>query len=133
MMRPLTLRKGIHPMLRRILLATALAGAATASHAIEPSEVAAPAACAGEERDLAVRAAAARPKVQAASDAVPVQLLLSPREVAATGSPFALGLPTASSFAGPGACDSPGSGCAGSKLDDPDPGTGCGFPGSPCP
>jgi hypothetical protein len=120
-------------MFRRMLLATALAGAATASLAIDPSEVAAPGVCAGEERDLAVRAASGRAKGQAASDGVPVQLLLSPEQVAAGGGPLALDLPAPSTFAGPGACDSPGSGCTSSKLDDPDPGTGCGFPGSPCP
>jgi hypothetical protein len=32
-------------------------------------------------------------------------------------------------------CDDPGSGCSAvcEICEDPDPGTGCGFPGSPCP
>ncbi|HEU4427438.1 MAG TPA: hypothetical protein VFT98_01690 [Myxococcota bacterium] len=30
------------------------------------------------------------------------------------------------------ACDDPGSGCRTVIFEDPDPGTGCGFPGSPC-
>ena len=43
--------------------------------------------------------------------------------------------PSIDPFDPPGrdSCDDPGSGCLSKIFDDPDPGTGCGFPGSPCP
>jgi hypothetical protein len=100
-----------------------------------PARIAvAPAAeCAGEERDLAL------PPLPKPGDADaplpnPGILHLTLAQVAAGGPRVLTPPPTASSFEGPGPCDEPGSGCALDKLvDDPDPGTGCGFPGSPCP
>jgi hypothetical protein len=89
--------------------------------------------CAGEERELAV---ALLPKPPAEEDAKPPAsvLHLNPNEVAASAVLVSPSLPEPAAFSGPGACDNPGSGCAlGELVEDPDPGTGCGFPGSACP
>jgi hypothetical protein len=95
--------------------------------------------CAGEERELAPPPTA-KPPAQESSSALPPPatmpptLHLSPTQVASAAPAAAIEPPTPPSFAGPGACDRPGSGCMLEKvLDDPDPGTGCGMPGSPCP
>jgi hypothetical protein len=117
-----------------------------------PPVVVAPAGeCAGEERDLAVNllpragsSGSASPmgepgasepaRAGSAPTGPPAVLHLTPTQVAAAGGQPAASLPEPPSFAGPGACDNPGSGCAPSKIfDDPNPGSGCGFPGSPCP
>ena len=124
------------------LVAIPLAG--TPSWALDPNELAPPGVCAGDERELEVRAGANRssaaadeatPAGLADGIAGPAQLHLSPIQVGAAGGSLGLPVPEAPAFAGPGACDDPGSGCAGGgKInEDPDPGTGCGFPGSPCP
>ncbi|HEU4428934.1 MAG TPA: hypothetical protein VFT98_09280 [Myxococcota bacterium] len=100
--------------------------------------------CAGEERDLLVPPAA-KPEADEAASALeepagappvtmPAAFHLSPTQVASGPDLAGLAPPVPPAFAGPGACDHPGSGCALEKvLDDPDPGTGCGLPGSPCP
>jgi hypothetical protein len=108
--------------------------AAPASAQAPPQIVVAPAGeCAGEELDLAQ---GVFPLAPAPSEAPPEFTLahLTPANVAANGSVAGAPPPTAPEFLGPGSCDNPGSGCLGEKLvEDPDPGTGCGFPGSPCP
>jgi hypothetical protein len=84
--------------------------------------------CAGEEPDLIVRL------TDEDDDArMPISLLLTPSDVAA-GTPSAgLPAPALPQFSGPGPCDDPGSGCRTRPiLEVPDPGTGCGFPGSEC-
>jgi hypothetical protein len=99
--------------------------------------------CAGEERDLA---RPALPKPPARDAAGPVGIAndptptpagvvhLTPTNVASNAPLAEAPLPALSAFGGPGACDNPGSGCALEKIiEDPDPGTGCGFPGSGCP
>ncbi len=87
--------------------------------------------CAGDERDLSLPLL---PKESAATASAPAHLLLSPTVVAAAPGGAKSSPPAFASFGGPGACDNPGSGCVPEKLiEDPDPGTGCGFPGSPCP
>lgn len=58
---------------------------------------------------------------------------LTPTQVAATPTADAPPLPLPPAFAGPDACDEPGSGCVLKSLEDPDPGSGCGMPGSNCP
>ena len=90
--------------------------------------------CAGDERDL-VLAPLAKPGQDGAELPAPGALHLSPAQVAAHDPAPAAGTPPVpSAFTGPGACDNPGSGCVLEKLlDDPNPGTGCGFPGSSCP
>jgi hypothetical protein len=119
--------------------------------AAPPKIVVAPAGdCAGEERELAnpllpkgvapedaalaPEAPVAEPDTGLAVGPEPIAHL-TPANVAANlppaGSP--LQQPVPPSFAGPGACDTPGSGCVEGLFEDPDPGTGCGFPGSPCP
>jgi len=98
--------------------------------------------CAGEERDLVLptaKPAADQPgstfePASAPAVTTPAALHLSPTHVASGPHVAGLAPPSLPAFAGPGACDRPGSGCALEKiLDDPDPGTGCGMPGSPCP
>jgi hypothetical protein len=104
----------------------------------EPAKVViAPAGeCAGEERELRHPLL---PKSARQSDSEralqPAALAhLSPANVAATAASAGAPLPLPPAFSGPGACDDPGSGCVSEKLlEDPDPGTGCGFPGSVCP
>ena len=89
--------------------------------------------CAGEERDLGLPPLPRREDSEALLPSAGV-LHLSPTQVASGPTRPLTPPPAASLFEGPGACDEPGSGCALEKLiDDPDPGTGCGFPGSPCP
>jgi hypothetical protein len=59
---------------------------------------------------------------------------LIPASVSSHASVATFAGPTPAAFGGPGACDNPGSGCMTQRIaDDPDPGSGCGFPGSPCP
>jgi hypothetical protein len=140
--------------MRRLLTALCLLGAASAL-AEERRVVVAPAGeCAGEERELAANllpkpgdgadrkvgtqlatpfgsapasAGATPPAASAATHLSPAQVAGAPS--AATTTP-----PAPPVFGGPGACDDPGSGCStGKVVEDPDPGTGCGFPGSPCP
>ena len=89
--------------------------------------------CAGEERELTLDPL---PK-PAANQSIPPQaslLHVSPAQVAANASAGGPPPPNSSAFAGPGACDNPGSGCVQERVfEDPDPGSGCGLPGSPCP
>jgi hypothetical protein len=118
----------------RLWLACLLLVAAPALAGPPATIVVAPAGeCAGEERDLVLPPLPGREDSEAFV-LVPGVLHLSPKQVA-SGPPRALiPPPAASPFEGPGPCDEPGSGCALEKLiDDPDPGSGCGFPGSPCP
>lgn len=110
---------------------------ATPAFAGAPTIVVAPAGeCAGEERELAhpFVPKPARP-TDAALASLPLALShLAPTSVAAGTAPANAQLPSPPAFSGPGACDNPGSGCVSEKLlEDPDPGTGCGFPGSACP
>jgi hypothetical protein len=108
------------------------------AEAPQPTLVVAPAGdCAGEERELVLPVL---PKAASKDEAVSLATgpsglaLLDPKQVASSGPLAGLPPPAPSAFAGPGACDTPGSGCVTEKLvDDPDPGSGCGFPGSPCP
>ncbi|HEY8121056.1 MAG TPA: hypothetical protein VII78_07025 [Myxococcota bacterium] len=117
-------------LLATLLLAPpALAGAPTV---LAPAGV-----CAGEEPDLVVRLL---PRAKSAEDALaPASSLsgvlhLSPMDVSAASAFATLAAPNFPAFGGTGACDNPGSGCIPDKIaDDPNPGTGCGFPGSPCP
>ena len=115
-----------------VLIALLLGSLASLASAEERLVVAAAGECAGEERELAARVL---PKSSATVASATTVLLLSPSDVAAASPALAAAeLPSPPSFSGPGACDNPGSGCVPDKvLDDPDPGTGCGFPGSPCP
>ena len=108
------------------------AGAALAD--APPRLVVAPAGdCAGLERDLAPPVFSER---GAEDETAPVLGVthLTPANVAG-GPPLAsLAVPALPAFSGPDPCDNPGSGCVLDHLiEDPDPGTGCGFPGSPCP
>lgn len=127
--------------MRTCLLALSLAAApawaesqprTTATIAVAPAGE-----CAGEERELAQHLL---PKGAEEADAVPAATgpsalsHLAPTQVAAAAPAATVPLPALPAFAGPGACDNPGSGCATERIvDDPDPGSGCGFPGSPCP
>ncbi len=124
-------------MPRATLLAIALLLVSDRASAVDPSELAPPGLCAGEERDIELRAKGALPSGdEGTSTGGPSRLHLSPLQVAGAAGPApALPLPAAPSMVGPGPCDQPGSGCAGEVkvFDDPNPGTGCGFPGSPCP
>ena len=70
---------------------------------------------------------------QLAGPPIAVAAHLTPTQVAATPAADAPPLPLPPAFAGPDACDEPGSGCVLKSLEDPDPGTGCGMPGSNCP
>lgn len=111
-----------------LLLATPALGEAPARLVLAPAGD-----CAGEERDLALPPL---PKPVQEETPPPASLLhLSPTDVAANATRASvLAPPVPTAFSGPDACDNPGSGCALEKLlDDPDPGTGCGFPGSTCP
>jgi len=135
-----------------LLLATG-AAADTGKLVVAPAGV-----CAGDERDLALALGSkARaedsevaegsavvstpmpgtvPATPAAAPAatMPATLHLSPTQVSSGPSVAGLEPPAPPTFAGPGACDQPGSGCVLERvLEDPDPGTGCGLPGSPCP
>lgn len=106
-----------------------------AALALDPSEVAPAGVRAGEERELELRAAGRAPAAGEPADAGasgPAHLLL---QVASGPPPMPpLAFPTAPGFAGRGTGGTPGSGCSGGeRLDDPDPGADCGFPGSPCP
>jgi len=131
-------------LLGLLLLATG-ASAETGKLVVAPAGV-----CAGEERDLTlpVGAKPAADEESSASEGpaagavpggapavtLPAALHLSPTQVASGAAVSGLAPPVPPAFAGPGACDEPGSGCSLEKvLDDPDPGTGCGLPGSPCP
>jgi hypothetical protein len=125
----------------RVCLLGLLLLAASASADVGKLVVAPAGPCAGEEGDLAAKASGKRAGNEAASSdpagapgvMAPAVLHLSPTQVASGGT-GGLAPPVPPAFAGPGACDRPGSGCALEKvLDDPDPGTGCGMPGSPCP
>ncbi len=102
-----------------------------------PKIVVAPAGeCAGEERELShpFLPKSARADESALSTSTLAVTHLTPANVAATTSLASAPLPMPAAFSGPGACDNPGSGCVSEKLfEDPDPGTGCGFPGSVCP
>jgi len=89
--------------------------------------------CAGDEGDLDQRALAKPPVGEPAALEGGV-LHLTPANVASNAARAALPRPAAAFFEGPGSCDNPGSGCAGKQIfEDPDPGSGCGLPGSPCP
>jgi hypothetical protein len=96
--------------------------------------------CAGEERELAPRASARAQDGDAEAPA-PIPAATGPNALAhltplppVAGGASPLAPPASSAFEGPGPCDTPGSGCAVKTLvDDPDPGTGCGLPGSACP
>ena len=118
--------------MRRSLFAFLLLGSLASSAGGEERIVVAQAGeCAGDERDLSLPLL---PKDSAANLSAPAYLLLSPLIVAAAAGGPSSSPPALAGFGGPGACDNPGSGCLPEKLvDDPDPGTGCGFPGSPCP
>jgi hypothetical protein len=77
---------------------------------------------------------AAAPSVALADGAAcPFHVAGLPGLVPPVASPPPAG-PELDPFEPPGrdACDEPGSGCSGAVFDDPDPGSGCGFPGSPC-
>ena len=130
-MGPLTSRKG--PCMRGWLL-TFLALAAPALADEPPALRVAPAGtCAGEESDVATRLLPA-PLATEPAPGAPSVVHLVPSSVSAGTGGTTFALPTPSAFAGPGACDNPGSGCITERIvDDPDPGTGCGFPGSACP
>ena len=118
--------------MRQGFLAGLLLGSLASVAGGEERIVVAPAGeCAGEEREIVLPLF---PKETASVSAVPAHLLLSPLNVASSTPGPSAGAPELPAFAGPGACDNPGSGCLPEKIiDDPDPGTGCGFPGSPCP
>jgi hypothetical protein len=122
---------------RAFVVAMCLLATSAVAEDAPPALAVAPAGeCAGEERELAQPFL---PKAASKDEAVPLATgasglgLLSPTQVAASGALAGVPPPTAPSFAGPGACDTPGSGCVTEIVDDPDPGSGCGFPGSPCP
>jgi hypothetical protein len=122
--------------MRRSVLAALLFGSLASLAGAEERLVLAPAGeCAGEERDLALPLLPNLGAKGGANDAsTPAHLLLSPLSVASSAGLPGAELPEPPLFGGPGACDNPGSGCLLEKIiDDPDPGTGCGFPGSPCP
>lgn len=118
--------------MRRSVLVALLIGSLASVAGGEERIVLAPAGeCAGDERDLALPLL---PKAGENDAAAPAHLLLSPLNVASAANGPSAALPELPAFAGPGACDNPGSGCLPEKvIDDPDPGSGCGFPGSPCP
>jgi hypothetical protein len=113
------------PLLALALAAPAVAGA--------PPIVVAPAGpCAGEEPELRLLLAPSRGLVPPPGAVQHLTASAVDAGAAAPGSELAP--PAPSPFAGPDACDNPGSGCLQDRLfEDPDPGTGCGFPGSVCP
>jgi len=114
-------------LLSMLLLAAPAFAGAPATIVVAPAGE-----CAGDE-DLARRTLPEPP----ANEPTPLEvgaLHLTPTDVASKAPLAGLPLPAPGAFAGPGACDNPGSGCAAAKIvEDPDPGTGCGFPGSACP
>ena len=125
-------------LLGLLLLAAAASSAEGAKLVVAPAGV-----CAEEERDLTLpprekpvgdeSASGPEQPTGGAAVTLPPTLHLSPQQVASGPDVGGLAPPIPPAFAGPGACDRPGSGCALEKvLDDPDPGTGCGLPGSPC-
>ena len=118
----------------RVWLLPLLALAAPALADVPPGAPLAPAGtCAGEEPDLARGPSS----TETLSEPAPAPLSvvhLVPMSVSSGASAASFAPPTPSAFSGPGACDNPGSGCMAERIvDDPDPGTGCGFPGSACP
>jgi hypothetical protein len=135
-MRSLTPAKGIAmraSLLAMIVLAAPALGGAPDALAIAPAGV-----CAGEEPGQALPAPPGPPGTEAVRDEsrppLAGALHLSPNDVAVPVAQATETPPGPPGFAGPGPCDNPGSGCAGEKIvDDRDPGSGCGFPGSPCP
>jgi hypothetical protein len=118
----------------RVWLLPLLALAAPALADVPPGVPLAPAGtCAGEEPDLAQEPAGAQPLNEPTPAPLSVVHLM-PTGVSSGASVPGFAPPTVSAFSGPGACDNPGSGCITERIvDDPDPGTGCGFPGSACP
>jgi len=119
--------------MRAWLLSMLLLAAPAFAEAPAPIVVAAAGSCAEDDPNRAPRALPKPPADETAPLAVGV-LHLTPANVAANAAFAGLPRPPTAAFEGPGACDNPGSGCAGAKIvEDPDPGTGCGFPGSACP
>ncbi len=106
--------------------------AAAPSLGLAPGEIASVGACA-EARVLERKPP---PGGDAASTSIGAARLRFSAQSVASAPPGAspIAAPAPVSFAGPGACDEPGSGCAGEPLvlDDPNPGSGCGIPGAPC-
>jgi hypothetical protein len=115
-------------LLSMLLLATPAFAEAPAPIVVAPAG-----SCAEDDANRAPRALPKPP----ADEPAPLEagvLHLSPADVASNAALAGLPLPAPAAFEGPGACDNPGSGCAGARIvEDPDPGTGCGFPGSGCP
>jgi hypothetical protein len=115
-------------LLSMLVLATPALAGTPATLEVAPAGI-----CAGDEGDLDPRVLPVPPAGEPAALEVGI-VHLTPADVASNAALAALPLPAPAVFEGPGACDNPGSGCAGREiLEDPDPGTGCGFPGSPCP
>ena len=121
-------------------VAFAVAGWSGPADAVDPDELAPPGVCAGEQREL--RRGPIQPEAADADGTTTrglARVHVMPTDVAAAPLPIGGPRPIPPSFAGPGPCDRPGSGCQGAVLPaasaatprftDPDPAGGCNFPG----